>query len=321
MLDAGREDPRMRVGVAVAAMTLASGHLLGQVYTGEVKSGSLATHLNQPDTPHGTVVVGVALSEGLVLAADSRIVTTGNAGFYRVISDYTSKLFDIGNVGVAWYGQAFLQGRSLGGWLSDFKAKKPTGDVDHMADAISAYLATPYDSQFPATIQAPSPSPVPATADTRPIMGLLIAGYDTNGIGKLMRIEFPNQRKPNEAFTTRRTGAMWSGETDVISRLILGYDNRIRNTVPFLTMRQELSGVADAQLHALQYNIPFDALMMQDGIDFASSLVRVTVEMQRFSHGTIGDASDIPGVGGSVDILAITPFDIQWISRKHLDYH
>jgi hypothetical protein len=207
----------------------------------------------------------------------------------------------------------------LGGWLSDYKAKRPTGDVDHMADAISVYLGVPYDSQYP----APTPLPAPALPpkDTRPSLGLLIAGYDANGVGKIVRIEFPAQRKPTEQFTTRRTGATWSGETDVISRLILGYDNRVRNTAPFQTMRPDLIPLANLQLHNLQYNIPFDALMMQDGIDLASSLVRITVEMQRFSHGTVGDSSDIPGAGGSVDILAITPFDTQWISRKRLDSH
>lgn len=255
ILDAEKEDPQMRIGIsALATMTLASGHLLGQIYTGEMRSGGLATHLNEPTITHGTVVVGVALSEGLVLAANSRIVTTGNAGFYRVISDYTAKLLDIDDVGVVWYGQAFLQGRSLGGWLSDYKAKRPTGDVDHMADAISAYLGTPYDSQFP----PPTPLPAPATPplDTRPVLGLLIAGYDTSGVGKIVRIEFPTQRKPAEQFTTRKTGATWAGETDVISRLILGYDNRVRNTVPFQTMRPDLIPLTNTQLHNLQYNIP-----------------------------------------------------------------
>ena len=193
--------------------------------------------------------------------------------------------------------------------------------MDHLADAISAYLATPYDSQYPVQGPPPGSPTTPPTTDARPLLGLYVAGYDTNGVGKILRIEFPNGRKPTEAFSTRRTGAVWSGEIDVISRLILGYDGRIRNTLPFQNMQPELSAATNRQLAGLQYNIPFDALMMQDGIDFASSLVRITVEMQRFSHGTIADSSDIPGVGGSVDILAITPFEIQWISRKRLDSH
>jgi hypothetical protein len=238
-----------------------------------------------------------------------------------VVSDYTSKLFDMGRNGVAWYGQAFLQGRSLGGWLSDFKARRINGDVDHLAAALSAYIATQYDAQFPLPAPAnPSPGAPLTPPPNRPLLGLLIAGYDDTGVGKILKIEFPDSRTPTQLFTTRRTGATWAGETDVISRLVMGFDPRIRNTLPFQNLEPNIVARSNIQLQRLQYNIPFDALMMQDGIDFALSLVRITVEMQRFAHGTIGDQTAVPGVGGSVDILAITPFELQWVNRKRLDW-
>jgi hypothetical protein len=44
-----------------------------------------------------------------------------------------------------------------------------------------------------------------------------------------------------------------------------------------------------------------------------------SLEFRSLAYGTVGDASGVPGVGGPIDILAITPFELRWISRKRLD--
>ena len=58
--------------------------------------------------------------------------------------------------------------------------------------------------------------------------------------------------------------------------------------------------------------------LLQDAIDLALSLVRITVEMERFSFGTNDDKGEIPGVGGAVDVLVVTPSGVQWIKQKAL---
>ena len=152
----------------------------------------------------------------------------------------------------------------------------------------------------------------------RPILGVMLAGYDHAGIGKLISIEFPSLRKQVEVFTTRKTGASWHGETDVISRLIKGWDPRVVQLNAIQGLGEGPRFLANFQLNLLQYNIPFDAMMMQDGVDFALALVRITSDMQRFAHGTIGNSTDIPGVGGAVDVLVVNPFGLQWVKRKTL---
>jgi len=61
------------------------------------------------------------------------------------------------------------------------------------------------------------------------------------------------------------------------------------------------------ELGQFEYYIPFNFLPLQDGIDLALSLVQTTVDVQRFSFGPVAHPGDIPGVGGTVDVLAITP--------------
>jgi GH25 family lysozyme M1 (1,4-beta-N-acetylmuramidase) len=58
--------------------------------------------------------------------------------------------------------------------------------------------------------------------------------------------------------------------------------------------------------------------MLQDGIDLAMTLVQATVDMQRFSFGTSSATGAIPGVGGSVDMLAVNPTELTWVKKKSL---
>jgi len=236
-----------------------------------------------------------------VLAADSRMTTNT-----RAISDYASKLFDIDNVGIATYGQAFLDNRNIASWVADFRANHTAGDVEQISRAFIDFIGAAYDRQFPQ-----------ANAN-RPPLGFFIAGYDARRTGRLIQVEFPNARQPNTVFTTQRAGAQWGGNTDVITRLILGFDGRMGELPMFTALSVDQTIILRNQLTGLQYNIPFDALTLQDGIDLALSLVRITVEMQRFADGTIGHPGQIPSVGGSVDVLVITPAQLTWIRHKEL---
>jgi len=276
-----------------------SAHLPAQVYVGEVQRGGIDAPKHKEGSIHGTVVVGITISEGVVVAADSR--TTSPT---RVISDYTSKLFDVSNAGIATYGQAFIGGRNIAALIGDFRATNPRGDVDAIADQLRNFVATAYDTAFPQT-------------GARPILGFLIAGY-AHGIGRLLRVEFPNDRRPTVLHTTNTPGADWNGSTDIISRLVLGFDPRLGALPIIAGLPADQLPAVRQQLQGLQYNIPFDALTLQDGIDLALFLVRSTVEMQRFADGTVGAPGQIPNVGGAVDVLVVTPTELRWIRRKEL---
>jgi len=290
----------MKVRETVFCIAMVTGHLYGQVNGGEVHSLGIGVY-NPTESGHGTVSVGIATSEGIVLAADSRMTTNT-----RVISDYASKLFDVGHIGIAIYGQAFLDNRNIASWIADFRPTHQAEDVEEIARDLTAFIAVPYDAQFP------------QGAAVRPPLGFFIGGYDAHRVGRLIQVEFPNARQANTVFTTQRPGAQWGGNTDVITRLILGFDPRLGDLPIFSTLTPEQMATVRPQLTQLQYNIPFDALTLQDGIDLALSLVRTTVEMQRFADGTIGHPGQIPSVGGAVDVLVVMPSELRWIRRKEL---
>jgi hypothetical protein len=264
----------------------------------------------------GTVVVGAALSDGLILAADSRLTVQFAAGIqpsYKVASDSANKVFAVGRVGIATYGDAFILGRSLESFISEYKIKvKNDEDVHDVAKGFIEYFGKYYDQEVTAN---------GATANkVLPVLGFMFVGYDKGGVGRIVESIFPTQRTPTDLIynTHDRPGFTWRGQTDVITRLIKGFD-------PSLGAAPSLQKLSDADKQELskdigefEYYIPFNYLPLQDGIDLALSLVQTTVDVQRFSFGRMGHLGDIPGVGGTVDVLTITPSEISWVKRKQL---
>ena len=55
----------------------------------------------------------------------------------------------------------------------------------------------------------------------------------------------------------------------------------------------------------------FAAMPLQDAVDYAIHLIRATIETMRFEPR-------FPGVGGAIDVLAVTPAGMRWVQRKEL---
>jgi hypothetical protein len=164
----------------------------------------------------GTVVVAVALSDGLVLAADSRLTITFPKGVtpeYKVASDYAPKLFNIGRVAIASFGDAFVSARSIASYISELDAslkRSPPANVDEMTKQFVTFFGKYYEKQT-------------AQTHTSPLIGFIFAGYDKSGTGKVLEVDFPNPGTPKILNNTHDgQGATWHGQTDVISRLNKG---------------------------------------------------------------------------------------------------
>lgn len=286
---------------------------LGSTYIGSLMRGS--TSVTQQDggvmSAGGTVVVGAALSDGLILAADSRQTVTFPGGIepsYKVVSDSANKLFSIGRVGISTYGEAFILGRSIESFVTEYAAKAPKdADVHDVAKGFSDYFGKYYDQQV-------------AQQKTLPALGFIIAGYDKAGIGRLVEVRFPGNRAPVDLAqnTHEHQGLVFQGQTAVIRRLIMGYDPSLGDAATLRKLPDLDKVQLQKELGDLEYYIPYNYLPLQDGIDLTLALVQATVDMQRFSFGTLAHPGDIPGVGGAVDVLTITPNEISWVRRKQL---
>jgi hypothetical protein len=252
-----------------------------------------------------TIVVGVATSEGLVLGTDSR--TTYDMGdHHRIASDYAQKLFTVGEMGVATFGNAFVGYETIAGLMDQFAAQvgEDGKDVHHFAEALAEFFSQRFLSQLETDGREWNP-------ETEPFpFGFLVAGYDDDGIGHIKGVNIPeNKIDPELTADTTKGGTMWRGQTDVIGRLIKGVDTqRLGNGIDAETQ---------AALETLEYQL-ISPITVQDGIDWVGFLVRTTIDMQRFSDGTMQDPRAIPGCGGELQLLAIERSGSSWVSRLTL---
>ena len=185
---ASEKEPTMRSTRLTVALVLSSACglvLHAQTYTGRIGAGGSSL---PSANAGGTVVVAVALSDGLVLAADSRLtiqVPSVSPG-YKIASDSASKIFSIDNVGIATFGEAFILDRSINSFVSEFQAGRKKGDatdVDALASAFAEFFTKYYDEHV-------------TERKASPALGFLIVGYDKTGFGRIIELDFPHDKKP-----------------------------------------------------------------------------------------------------------------------------
>ena len=94
---------------------------------------------------------------------------------------------------------------------------------------------------------------------------------------------------------TSQQGAMWDGDYDILSRLI----------IPMFTKNGN-------DYHALpDYQIPWNHFTLQDAIDFAQSIIKTVINIMKFQ---VREKT----IGGAIDVLAIKPDTTTWIDKKEL---
>jgi hypothetical protein len=253
-----------------------------------------------------TVVVGVAAPDGMILAAESR--TTYTVGErHRIASDFTQKVYPVcDKIGVATYGWNAIGGRTIAGLMDEFVSQLDQ-EIPREANAIADALGAFFHERYAAAVPQEERDQL-AESGLFPL-GFLVAGYDNDGIGRVREVSIPGPAVEAETeITTAVGGASWRGQTDVIRRLVFGFDGDL-----FAAAGHQLPEELQEPVANLAYGLLFP-ITMQDAVDFASFLIRTTIDMQRFSDGTLANPGNLPGCGGPIRILAITREGVQWIA-------
>lgn len=167
-------------------------------------------------------------------------------------------------------------------------------------------------------------NPQKGIAEVMPIT-LIVAGYDKQG--DVYGLNAYNVYIPGPTEHIRQQGganqfgANWTGQTDVVSRIVKGVDPRL-NALDFMQATKE--SVAEEkirqQLDGLEYSINWGAMTLFDAIDFARLMIETTTAIQKYSDGIKLMPGDMPGVGGQIDIAVIRPNDgFYWHQKKELN--
>lgn len=253
-----------------------------------------------------TIVVAVACPEGLVLGADSRATVYGESAA-RVATDYAQKLFAVSErFGAATFGWGFLDGNTVAGMMEEFEAQtKPARHVGEAVERLKEFFGDRLKRHLEKGLDEPP-------AEGVDVLGFVVGGYDEQGVGRLRTLYLPSGTVVDGASTAAaECGATWEGEIDVLIRLVKGWD----------AARIDTSEWPEEQRQALEqseYLTSFTQMALQDAVDFAAFAIRTTIDMQRFSDGTVGAPGRFPSCGGSAELLAITSRGLQWLQETKL---
>jgi len=243
-----------------------------------------------------SLIIVVCVPEGVVMASDSRqsVTVEGKAPDGRdmkvetVNSDAVTKTFllEEQQVGISNYGQDMIEGVPMARHLRGFieGTLVAADDVTTIPKKLIDYFRS----------LAPK-------ADA----GFHVAGYKKEqklSIPYVFRCHIANNTverrniRPNKKIAY---GASWSGQTDILTSIInpvvisdeKGQENVIRAPAPII----------------------WDAMTIQDAIDFSVFAIRTTIDTMRFQARP-------KNVGGPIDVLLFTPSEKpKWIQRK--EYH
>ena len=259
-------------------------------------------------------------SEGIVMAADSRVTVTGlgDDGSNAVYGyfDNATKLFSVGasnRVGVVTSGVGAIGGpegpRTVHSYLPEFEEELAGGEggsseltVESTASRLSGFFERRWQ-------EAGLPSEGEA-------MEFVVAGFDSDDIyGKVFGFSIPALPQPIERNGgVGEFGIGWGGQGEIADRLIYGFDNRLtvvlQEAVGFSDdVRERLGEYLGSRLHI---GIPVPLLPLQDAIDLCILLIRTTMAFQALSMG-------IRGVGGPIDVAVITrDGGFEFLQRKSL---
>jgi hypothetical protein len=249
-----------------------------------------------------SLVITTYVPEGIVMASDSRqsitiegktpdgkelpkVDTVNSDNVYKTYllskKDKSDKL--IFEVGVQSFGQDLLGGISTASHIKRFSEERLTDKDD--VTTIPKKLVEFFRELFPA-------------ADT----GFHAAGYkkeDKISIPYIYYCHVANnivERRNTKPDGNLDYGVTWSGQIDVLGGIIQ----------PSL-----LPGPEGKAITMHKPPIIWDAMALQDAVDFSIYAIRTTIDTIRFQARP-------KNVGGPIDVLVITPDGAKWIQRKEL---
>ena len=266
----------------------------------------------------GIVVKG---SEGIVLAADSRLTLTATLPKnpatpnveiqFPVNYDNATKLLTFAEpnrwIGAVTFGAAAIGTtasdlRTAQSYVPEFEATLPDERiaVADFSKRLSDFFLRQWNTKMTGAPQAQN-------------MEFIVGGFDEDKpYGSVYLFAIPSSPTPVEQ-AVNEFGITFGGQPELTGRILTGYDPKVIEIVQkqLNTPMVQLENLKK-DLRQLQLQIPYQVLPLQDCIDLAIFLIRTTTTAQNLSIG-------IRGVGGVIDVAAITKREgLVIIQRKEL---
>lgn len=267
-----------------------------------------------------TVVVGIKVYDGIVIAADSATTMRLPNGSHQVYNN-ANKIFQLHRkypIAAATWGVGSLGGASISTLAKDLRMRL-MGSDEHFEDwalndgytiseVVGRLVEMFYDELY---------LPLVENGQLRPdTLGFVVAGYHHHEgvwVSEMWKVLINDtSSKPVPVLEAGANDVGWSAYAiqNAIRRLISGYDQELIGILERLLPDAQFDAVVSELETLLQY--PVQAGMPRsDAIRLAKFLIDTTTGYMRFVPGP-----DI--VGGPVEIASISKHEgFKWIQRKH----
>lgn len=252
-----------------------------------------------------TIVASVKVRDGLILATDSMTQISGGAPGQpaAVLKSYENarKLFQVGDlpIGVMTFGLGNIGQRSIEGLMLEFSSTVvgQRKKVETVSQALFDFIKGKYEEQG-------------YVNDDSPALGFYVAGYSPNS-------HFPDEREfqlprdvgPVQVRDEQDFGANWRGIDFPLTRLWKGFAIKIPARLAEKGWNQQEIGelIGDLETPAL-----YDGMPVQDAVNFAVYILRVTIGYTEFSVGP-------SPCGGPIQVATVLPDKgFKWIEKPDL---
>lgn len=263
-----------------------------------------------------TLAIGFKGSEGIVLAADSRVTIQvfmtqqGQVGQPQLLVpatyDNATKLLKVDgqdHVAAVTYNAGAIgtdQPRTAHSLLPEFEAQlngEPRLSILEFARRLSAFYLDQWNTKGGGTGDA---------------MQFIVGGYDDGeAYGKLFEFSVPHAPAPVER-VVGDFGIQWGGQSEITSRILNGYDGQLLGLLMQKVPGQNLDALKTEISSVSGSHIPYQFLPLQDCVDLSVLLIKSTAQMLDYQIG-------IRGVGGSIDVATITRKEgFRYVQRKEI---
>jgi len=251
-----------------------------------------------------TLGISMAASGGIVLSTDSRQSYRNRKGISRIGSDNASKLFQLNRrIGIAVAGLAFIVEdevpKNISKFIEEFKHSEKAAElnVKEAAKSLHEFFSNKYKWQealdklpdnikkdlqnkgcevleikkdkFTIKFRFKTPEGIVqdgiAGVD---MINLIVGGYNQDGTYEVYICYIPGEikKKRDSKEKGKEYGVCWIGQQDVVQRIVLGHDARIRNN-KFVKEAIQKYGEEEInkQLRNLEYSIQYGTMALQDG--------------------------------------------------------
>lgn len=171
-----------------------------------------------------SVAVLLNLSDGLILGVDSAVTIFGASGISKVFED-SDKLFQLGSlpVGIATYGVAGLEGRTIGSFISEFEKRSDLASLSlrDVAEELRKFFLTVYIRFVETIYSLPFAGIAPEKKGT---LGLIVGGFSPNAfLSEAWHVIIPWHDQSQSAvnvYAPGNFGTAWFATSDQIQRYI-----------------------------------------------------------------------------------------------------